>query len=224
MHYTGAEGTAANNVAYFNGGNRNASADFFVGLQGEICQYNPDILNQYSWHCGGGRQSSKGGSYFGKCTNRNSIGIEMCTTKASGAWAFKEATLNAAAQLVKWLMQEYDIPVEHVIRHYDVTGKNCPGVSGWGYTGGEAAWLAWKKKLSNSATTSQKTEGAQEAFRVKVKTPMSIRVAPAGDKTGKTCPAGVYTIVEVSKSTHWGRLKSGAGWIYLPNKDWVEKI
>ena len=386
MHYTGSEGTAANTVAYFNGGNRNASADFFVGLQGEIYQYNPDILNQYSWHCGGGRQSSKGGSYFGKCTNRNSIGIEMCTTKASGAWAFKEATLNSAAQLVKWLMQEYDIPVEHVIRHYDVTGKNCPGVSGWGYTGGEAAWLAWKKRLSNSATTSQKTENelfieqiaalaqkdtngilpsitiaqailesgwgkselavkannlfgmkcslsgntwkgsvwdgksaynkstgeyysgsyttikadfrrygawaesvadhsaylanamngskkryaglsgctdykkaaqiikdggyatspdyvtklctlitlyqltrydgkaAQEAFRVKVKTPMSIRVAPAGDKTGKTCPVGVYTIVEVSKSAHWGRLKSGAGWIYLPNKEWVERI
>ena len=158
MHYTGAEGTAANNVAYFNGGNRNASADFFVGYQGEICQYNPDILNQYTWHCGGGRQSNKGGSYFGKCTNGNSIGIEMCTTKASGAWTFKEATLNSAAQLVKWLMQEYGVPVEHVIRHYDVTGKNCPGVSGWGYTGGESEWLKWKKRIGAGSYVPQKSD------------------------------------------------------------------
>lgn len=168
MHYTGAEGTAANNVAYFNGGNRNASADYFVGFQGEICQYNPDILNQYSWHCGGGKQSNKGGSYFGKCTNGNSIGIEMCTTKASGAWTFKEATLNAAAQLVKWLMYEYGIPVEHVIRHYDVTGKNCPGVSGWGYTGGEAKWLAWKKRLGETPKAAAAVQTDQEKFLAKI--------------------------------------------------------
>ena len=79
IHYTGAEGTARDNVNYFNGGNRNASADFFVGQDGAIWQYNPNIEKRYSWHCGGGRRSSKGGAYFGMCKNANSIGIELCT-------------------------------------------------------------------------------------------------------------------------------------------------
>lgn len=148
IHYTGAAGTAKNNVDYFNAADRQASADFFVGFQGEIWQYNPDIRKQYSWHCGGGRQSSKGGSFFGRCTNGNSIGIELCTFKNGGVWAFKPETMNAAAQLVRWLMQEYGISIDHVIRHYDVTGKNCPGVPGWGYTGGSAIWEAWKKRLN----------------------------------------------------------------------------
>ena len=43
IHYTGAEGTAKNNIDYFNGGNRSASADFFIGQNGEIWQYNPDL-------------------------------------------------------------------------------------------------------------------------------------------------------------------------------------
>ena len=191
MHYVGAEGTAANNVAYFNGGNRNASADFFIGYQGEICQYNPDILNQYSWHCGGGRQSNKGGSYFGKCTNRNSIGIEMCTTKASGTWTFKEATLNSAAQLVKWLMSEYGIPVEHVIRHYDVTGKNCPGVSGW--TDPDTKWIAWKKRIGAGANVPKKSD--EQVF---IET-----IGKLAQKDAKVLPS--ITIAQAILESAWGK-------------------
>ena len=148
IHYTGAAGTAKNNIDYFNAADRQASADFFVGFQGEIWQYNPDISKQYSWHCGGGRQSSKGGTFFGRCTNGNSIGIELCTFKNNGTWAFKPETMTAAANLVRWLMQEYGVSIDHVIRHFDVTGKNCPGVPGWGYTGGSAIWEAWKRRLN----------------------------------------------------------------------------
>lgn len=145
IHYTGAEGTAAENVQYFNKQDRQASADFFIGHAGEICEYNPDIDTKYSWHCGGGKQSSSGGSYYGLCTNRNSIGIELCTRKSGGEWVFSELTLDAAAILTKWLMKVYNIPIDHVIRHYDVTGKNCPGVKGW--TSPDSAWIAWKSRL-----------------------------------------------------------------------------
>ena len=123
IHYTGAEGTAKNNVDYFNGGNRNASADFFVGQNGEIWQYNPDLKRYYSWHCGGGRQSDRGGMFFGKCKNGNSIGIELCTHKQGDEWVFYDATIEAARILVKHLMEEYGIKAANVIRHYDVNGK-----------------------------------------------------------------------------------------------------
>lgn len=147
IHYTGAAGTAKNNVDYFNAANRQASADFFVGHNGEIWQYNPDLKKQYSWHCGGGRQSSKGGTFFGKCANGNSIGVELCTKQVGGKWTFKQETLTAATKLVRWLMKEYGVKKDHVIRHYDVAGKNCPGVPGWGYTGGDDEWNKWKETI-----------------------------------------------------------------------------
>ena len=131
IHYTGAEGTAKNNIDYFNGGNRNASADFFVSQNGEIWQYNPDLKRYYSWHCGGGRQSSKGGTFYGRCKNANSIGIELCTHKGADGWIFYDATIEAARILVRYLMEEYGVKQANVIRHFDVNGKYCPNVYGW---------------------------------------------------------------------------------------------
>ena len=151
IHYTGAEGTAKNNIDYFNGGNRIASADFFVGQDGAIWQYNPNIEKRYSWHCGGGRQSSKGGAYFGMCKNANSIGIELCTHKSGGEWIFYDATIEAAKRLVRYLMDTYNIKQKNVIRHYDVNGKNCPAVYGW--AGDNAPkWDKFKASLSASTT------------------------------------------------------------------------
>lgn len=148
MHYVGAAGSAANNVAYFNGGNRSASADFFVDENG-IWQYNPDIDRQYSWHCGGGRQSSQGGSFYGTCRNANSIGIEMCCYQVGNLWAFREKTVDNAVELVRYLMGKYGIPASHVIRHFDVTGKYCPNVPGWiPPTGSEVKWSVFKNRLS----------------------------------------------------------------------------
>lgn len=151
IHYTGAEGTAKNNVDYFNGGNRNASADFFVGQDGEIWQYNPDLKRYYSWHCGGGRQSSKGGTFYGRCKNANSIGIELCTHKHGDEWIFYDATITAARILIRYLMEEYGVKQANVIRHYDVNGKNCPAV--YGYAGDNAPkWDKFKASLSESTT------------------------------------------------------------------------
>ena len=149
IHYTGAEGTAKNNIDYFNSANRNASADFFVGHNGEIWQYNPYISKQYTWHCGGSIESSHH-PFKDICKNANSIGVELCTHKVGSNWIFEDKTTESALSLVKWLMKQYGIDSAHVIRHYDVTGKNCPGVIGWGKTGGETKWLEWKGHLTAS--------------------------------------------------------------------------
>ena len=148
IHYTGAEGTAKNNIDYFNGGNRSASADFFIGQNGEIWQYNPDLKRYYSWHCGGGRQSDRGGSFYGKCKNANSIGIELCTHKHGDEWIFYDATITAARILVKYLMEEYGIKAANVIRHFDVNGKYCPNVYGW--LSPSTKWDKFKASLSES--------------------------------------------------------------------------
>jgi N-acetylmuramoyl-L-alanine amidase len=45
-------------------------------------------------------------------------------------------------------MAEYNVPVENVIRHYDVTHKVCPAP--WVHN--EAAWLSFKARLAGEAT------------------------------------------------------------------------
>ena len=150
IHYVGAESTAEANVKYFNAANRNASADYFVGHDGGIWQYNPSIKSQYSWHCGGSIESSHH-PLHGICKNGNSIGIELCTNKSGDNWTFSSKTVESAVLLTKYLMKTYNIPVAHVVRHYDVTGKACPRVPGWGAVGGSAEWDKFKSKLTGSA-------------------------------------------------------------------------
>lgn len=87
------------------------------------------------WHCGGGLQGDGGHEYFGICTNWNSIGVEcgVCADTTarelpgdSDLWYFSEETQESCAWLVAKLMREHGIDIDHVIRHYDVTGKICP--------------------------------------------------------------------------------------------------
>ena len=117
-----------------------ASADFGVDDR-DICQFNPDLKNYNCWHCGDKLNPySGGGKYHGKATNRNSIGIEICSNLKKGydaskvgheGWYYTEEALNNAVKLTKILMKKFNIPIENVIRHYDVSGKSCPAVVGW---------------------------------------------------------------------------------------------
>lgn len=158
IHYTGNDGaTAYDNVQYFNNGDRGSSADFFIGFDGEIWQYNTLLNTRYSWHCGGDIESSHH-PLRGICTNRNSIGVELCTRYKDGKWIFEEKTTKAAAALVSWLMSQYNVPIDRVCRHWDVTGKACPRVSGWGAVGGSAEWDAWLKTLGGSVPAPVKSD------------------------------------------------------------------
>lgn len=159
IHYTGSEGTAANNVSYFNNGNRGASAHYFVDRSGEIREY-CDPARYYAWHCGGSLESSHH-PYYGKCTNRNSIGIEICTHYNGSNWEFTSAAVSAAVELTKYLMGKFGVPAERVIRHYDVTGKACPRVPGWGAVGGSDEWNKFKARLTGAAVVVSLSKGDQ---------------------------------------------------------------
>jgi len=133
IHYVGATGDAKANVNYYNQQTTtSASADFFVGFAGDVWQYNPDPVARYCWAVGGAKLSTGGGSLYGIAKNVNCVSIEICVrnngSKAdtSKDWYFEDATVASAIELTKYLMKLYDIPVDHVIRHYDVTGKICP--------------------------------------------------------------------------------------------------
>jgi N-acetylmuramoyl-L-alanine amidase CwlA len=130
IHYVGAVSSAKNNCIYFAGGDRRASAHFFVDKK--IWQSIP--LEKAAWHCGGGLQDTgarivegnAGATLHYKCTNNNSIGIELCCVKKKGQIVPSEKAIKTAIPLVKWLMEKYDVPASRVVRHFDVTGKHCP--------------------------------------------------------------------------------------------------
>jgi len=119
---------------------REASADFVVD-DAQIVQVNPDPRNYYCWAVGDAKKTQNGGAtLYGKATNRNTISIEICSilTKGTSAqmpnhsgWGFTDKALENARQLVRWLMKVYEIPKERVVRHYDISGKLCPGIPGW---------------------------------------------------------------------------------------------
>ena len=165
IHYTAGvtskSGSAVNTADYFRTTSTQVSADFIVD-ESAVVQYNPDIKNRYTWHCGGNKYATKGGSLYGVCKNSNSIGIEICCENSTGkmqdandkSYSFSDAAIANAEWLVKKLMAEYNIPADHVVRHYDVTGKLCPGIVGWNLdSGSEAKWQAFKQAISGTAVS-----------------------------------------------------------------------
>lgn len=134
LHYTGnTKDTALGNANYFNACDRNASAHYFVD-DNSIYQVVEDYNS--AWAVGDGK-----GKYG--ITNRNSISIEMCT---SGAYQISNKTESNAIELVKYLMKKYSIDINHVVRHYDASRKQCPNWS-------ENNWQRWtnfKAKLSRT--------------------------------------------------------------------------
>lgn len=122
LHYTGCKrDTALNNCKYFQGGNRHASAHYFVDGGTYIYRSVPD--DYVAWSVGGYYGNDKGGAkYYKKCTNANSISIEMCNSVDK----VPEDTYEQVIELVKYLMKKYNVPVSRVIRHQDVSGKHCP--------------------------------------------------------------------------------------------------
>ena len=135
IHDTGntAKGANANaHFNYFNGGERGASADFFVD-DTQVLQIN-DYNTYYTYHVGDGK-----GKYG--ITNSNSVGIEICINSDGD---YNKAFENAV-QLTKQLMTELNISAECVVRHYDASRKNCPAsMSGNGW----ALWDKFKEKIT----------------------------------------------------------------------------
>ena len=170
IHYTAgassAPGSARNTALWFGNPRAGGSADFVVD-DSEIVQFSPDLNSYYCWHAGLDYSGGKA-PYWGKCTNANSIGIEICSTNRnysdkdpanSPKWSFTNAAVEKAVELTKYLMKKYNIPAENVIRHWDVCRKACPGIIGWNTENGntEKKWLDFKKKISGNEATSTTT-------------------------------------------------------------------
>lgn len=161
IHYTAGvsskRGAARNTAKWFANPKCEASADYIVDDY-EVVRYNPNPQTRYCWAVGAkAKANNKGGKWWGKCCNRNSISVEICSSLKEGypqqpnsaGWYFTDEVIANAVELVKELMRVHNIPASNVIRHYDVTGKLCPGVIGWNEDSKSVyQWQRFKKAIA----------------------------------------------------------------------------
>ncbi len=127
IHYTANPGsTAQQNRDYFNnlqdGHDTSVSSHFVVGLDGEIVQCVP------TWEV----------AYASNERNHDTISIECCHPDSTGK--FNEETYISMVRLTAFLCEKFGLDSDAVIRHYDVTGKNCPKY----FVENEEAWTLFK--------------------------------------------------------------------------------
>lgn len=155
VHYTGmiaTQGnpdTAARAIAR---SSRDASTHYLVGDR--VVQL---LSVKYAaYHVG-----AKDGYKLIPCYNGNSIGVDLCECKidvtsssvSCNDWYFTPQTLANGAHLIAYLAREYNIPTDHIVRHYDVTHKRCPrpfvGTDINAYTGQthESAWREFVRTI-----------------------------------------------------------------------------
>lgn len=148
LHYTGNKGdTAKNNVDYFYGGDRSASAHYFVD-DNSVWQSVEDYNS--AWAVGDGK-----GAYG--ITNQNSISIEMCCNSSG---VISEKTETNALELVKYLMSKYNISISNIVRHYDASRKICPNWSADNWS----RWITFKNKLNETVEIKEEMNYSMYVF------------------------------------------------------------
>ena len=124
IHYVGNPGTTAQqNHDYYDQPDTTVSSHFLIGLDGEIIQCIP--------------MDEKSSATNDR--NLDTLSIEVCHPDATGQ--FTQASYDALVKLTAWLCDYCGIGRDHVIRHYDVTGKLCPSTSWITQTPGPNFWL-----------------------------------------------------------------------------------
>lgn len=132
VHYTANAGTTAEqNRSYFANlaetHERSASAHFIIGYDGELLQCIP--LNEEA--------------YAVKTRNEDSVSIECCYLAEDGS--FTQETYDTLVHTLAWLIDEYNLSTDDILRHYDCGGKLCPLY----YAEHEDAWEQLREDVAN---------------------------------------------------------------------------
>ena len=142
IHYTANPGsTAMSNRNYFENlattQENKVSSHFVVGLDGEVVQCIPTSEMSYATNA----------------RNVDTISIECCHPDETGQ--FNDETYNSAVKLTAWLCTRFGLNSDQVIRHYDVTGKDCPKY----YVENPDAWFQMKSDIAAQIQTDYELQG-----------------------------------------------------------------
>lgn len=211
---------------------------FIDGNTGTVYQTLP--WNHRGWHCGSGSKGSAKDTH---------IGVEMCEpscikyisgskftcSDVDAARAVAERTYKAAVELFAMLCKEYNLdPLKDgvIISHKEghdrgiATGHGDPEHL-WKGLGMSHTMNTFRKAVKNEMSAAEEKPGTSDEFP---KVPFKVRVliddlnyrsepSMSGEVKGQT-GKGAFTIIEVEGG--WGKLKSGAGWIWLKNTEYCK--
>ena len=109
IHYVGNPGTTAQqNRDYYASRSSEVSSHFVIGLKGEVIQCIPL------------HEKSSASNH----RNKDTISIEVCHPDESGK--FTDETYDSLVKLTVWLCEACGLDSSDIIRHYDITRKQCP--------------------------------------------------------------------------------------------------
>ena len=150
VHYTGdygSQGRAQKTADAMQTWKRTTSTHYLVG-DDDIYQVVED--RHAAWHCPYEKSN--------KClaSNTCALGVDLVEHKRNSRsksvkdrdWYFTDKVIEDGAQLVAELADKYNIPMDHIVRHFDVTGKWCPRPfvgSDINEVTGETGEFAWEK-------------------------------------------------------------------------------
>ena len=203
IHYVGAVSSALANAKYFYSTYRGASAHYFVD---DNSIYQVVLDKDIAWHVGA---NSYRHPY---CRNSNSLGIEMCCFNNNGKLDITETTVQNTVELAAYICKKYGITIDRVIRHYDVTGKNCPAPM----VEDPARWTDFKNRLNialngGTITPVQPTERdtMNKVMYVTANDGLNVRKgAGVGYSIIRSLGKGTQVTVR-EMSNNWGRIGAG---------------
>lgn len=130
IHYVANPGSSAQaNHDWYANPESEVSSHFLVGLEGEVIQCIPlDEFSSASNH-----------------RNKDTISIEVCHPDETGK--FNDESYHSLVKLTAWLLDVSGLTSEDVIRHYDITGKDCPRY----FVANEDSWLGFLADVARTA-------------------------------------------------------------------------
>lgn len=157
IHWIGNAGTTAeNNAKYFDGlkvGKKNSAGDYIyasshyiIGNDGVVVRCVPE--NEVAYHASD--------------ANNYSIGIEICHPDNTGKYT--DAAYKVLIELLVDLCKRYKLePTQAIIRHYDVTGKDCPRY----YVKNPNEWKKLKQDVVDAMSKDEELEYAVKVLQEK---------------------------------------------------------
>lgn len=214
--------------ALFAKSSRQASSNYGIGYDGRIGMYVEE--KDRSWCSSNAANDHRAITIEVASDTTHPYAITDAAYKALVNLCYDICKRNGISEL-KWKADKSligDVSKQNITVHRWFAAKACPGDYIYNRLGQIAAEV--NKKLSGDTTVSSPDDGDTEASIVFPNVPftvevlvddLNVRSAPSmngvvNGQTGK----GVFTIVELSDG--WGKLKSGAGWIWLGNESYCK--
>lgn len=223
IHHTAGVLTATTIGNIFAKTSRQASCNYGIGYDGKTILI---VDEKYRSWCSSNKNN-----------DQKAITIEVSNSKGAPNWEVSDAAMESLIKLLADVCRRNGIPKlvwlndknkiykeQNMTLHCYFSATACPGP----FLKSKMGYIADRVNAELGVTPSAPIPVTPETpinatFKVRVKiNNLNIRKSPNGVVTGRYTGKGIFTIVQVSGD--WGKLKSGAGWIYLANKSYCERI